>query len=322
VNVRRSWLRWMGVVVCCGQAITVVPAQELTAPQLPLDRPTFTTSVKLVSVAAVVRDQQGRVVRGLSKQDFQVLEKGVPRSIVNFGADDQGPISLAILFDSSGSMHLGANLKAGQQAVRHLLSWIEPRADEVSLFGFDKVIRQEVPFTQDADDVRAALDRMKAGGSTSLYDAVAQAAKTLSERPSPRRALVVITDGVDTSSELTPAEVARLASEVDVPVYVIAVVLPIDHPGGTRSLVDATPVTTRLAALAEGTGGKLMVASAPAHASVAARELISELRHQYLLAVEAARAPGWYSLDVRTLKRDLTVRARSGYVAGSTSGDL
>ena len=279
--------------------------------------PTFKTKVDLVSVTAVVRDGKGRVVRNLTREDFTVYEKGTPRKIVDFKASDQGPISLAVLFDVSGSMRGSPNMAAGKKAVDHILSWVDPKADEFALFTFDKDLRQETEFTSDPEKIHAALDKMTAMGLTSLYDAIADTAKKLEHRPSPRRAVVVITDGVDTASTLTAPQVSGLASAIDVPVYVIAVVSPLDHPGGDYAVPSAmsTPVATNLSNLATWTGGEMLVVSAPADASLAARELITELRHQYLIAFESSKNPGWYALDVKTRRRDLTVRARSGYFA-------
>jgi Ca-activated chloride channel homolog len=298
-------------------AQTTPTNETLQAQTQPPLTPTFKTKVDLVSVTAVVRDSKGRVVRNLSRGDFQIYEKGQQRPIVDFKVSDQGPVSLAILFDVSGSMRVASNMEAGKRAVEHILSWIQPRADEVALFSFDKDIRQEVAFTSDPNRVRAALNSMTAIGMTSLYDAIAQTAKTLGNRPSPRRAVVVITDGIDTSSTMKASEVSAIASAIDVPVYVIAVVSPLDHPGQEQAVVDAasSPVSTHLSNLAYWTGGDLTLVSTPAHASLAARELITELRHQYLLAFESAKEAGWYSLDVRTRRRELTVRARSGYFA-------
>jgi VWFA-related protein len=267
-------------------------------------------------VTAVVRDGKGRVVRNLTRDDFQVYEKGLLRKIVDFKASDQGPISLAVLFDVSGSMRGSPNMASGKKAVEHILSWVEPKADEFALFTFDKELRQETPFTNEPTVMLTALDKMTAMGLTSLYDAIADTAKKLAHRPSPRRAVVVITDGVDTASQLTMPEVSGLASAIDVPVYVIAVVSPLDHPGGDMAVPGvSTPVSTSLGNLASWTGGELIVVSAPADASLAARELITELRHQYLIAFESSKDPGWYALDVKTRHRDFTVRARSGYFA-------
>ena len=302
--------------------IAAIGLQPATASVVLAQTPSFRASIDVVSVTAVVRDSRGRPVMNLGQDDFQVFERGKQRPIVQFRSTDQGPISLAILFDVSGSMRGAQQMAAGQRAVEHILSWVEPAKDEVALFSFDADLRQEVDFTKDMAKVKAAVDGLTAVGQTSLYDAISKTAKTLGDRPSPRRAVVVITDGIDTSSKLTAAQVSGIASAIDVPVYVVAVLSPLDHPGQDGAVVGAetSPVATQLSNLAYWTGGTLFMVSAPAHASQAARDMISELRHQYLLAFEAAREPGWYELDVRTRRRELTVRARSGYFSQSRQG--
>ena len=302
--------------------IAAIGLQPATTGVVLAQTPSFRASIDVVSVTAVVRDSRGRPVMNLGQDDFQVFERGKPRPIVQFRSTDQGPISLAILFDVSGSMRGAQQMAAGQRAVEHILSWVEPAKDEVALFSFDADLRQEVDFTKDMAKVKSAVDGLTAVGQTSLYDAISKTAKTLGDRPSPRRAVVVITDGIDTSSKLTAAQVSGIASAIDVPVYVVAVLSPLDHPGQDGAVVgaDTSPVATQLSNLAYWTGGTLFMVSAPAHASQAARDMISELRHQYLLAFEAAREPGWYELDVRTRRRELTVRARSGYFSQSRQG--
>jgi VWFA-related protein len=302
--------------------IAAIGLQPATTSVVLAQTPSFRASIDVVSVTAVVRDARGRPVMNLGQDDFQVFERGKQRPIVQFRSTDQGPISLAILFDVSGSMRGATQMAAGQRAVEHILSWVEPAKDEVALFSFDADLRQEVDFTKDMAKVKTAVESLTAVGQTSLYDAISKTAKALGDRPSPRRAVVVITDGIDTSSKLTAAQVSGIASAIDVPVYVIAVLSPLDHPGTDGAVVgaDTSPVATQLSNLAYWTGGTLFMVSAPAHASQAARDLISELRHQYLLAFEAAREPGWYELDVRTRRRELTVRARSGYFSQSRQG--
>jgi Ca-activated chloride channel family protein len=277
----------------------------------------FRSSVDLVSVTAIARDDRGRPVRNLGREDFQIFERGRARTISDFRVSDQGPVSLAILMDASGSMRVGTQLDASRRAVEHILSWVQPAADEISLFSFDRDLRQEVPFTKNLAQVRAGLYEIEALGLTSLYDAIGRTAKTLADRPSPRRAVIVVTDGMDTSSALTASEVSGLASAIDVPVYVIAVLSPLDHPGTDYAVpgIVASQVSTHLTNLAYWTGGDLLMTSTPAHASQAARAIITELRHQYLLAFEAATAKGWYALEVRTSKKNVNIRARSGYFA-------
>ena len=305
-----------------GMVVAAIGVQPIATGTVAAQTPSFRAAIDVVSVTAVVRDSRGRPVMNLGQDDFQVFERGRQRPIVQFRASDQGPVSLAILFDVSGSMRGAQQMAAGQRAVEHILSWVEPAKDEVSLFSFDADLRQEVPFTKDMAQVKAAVNNLTAIGQTSLYDAIGKTASALGDRPSPRRAVIVITDGIDTSSKLTPAQVSGMASAIDVPVYVVAVLSPLDHPGMDSAVVGAesSPVATHLSNLAYWTGGTLYMVSAPAHASQAAREMISELRHQYLLAFEAAREPGWYELDVRTRRRELTVRARSGYFSQSRQG--
>ena len=98
----------------------------------------------------------------------------------------------------------------------------------------------------------------------------------------------------------------------------------LDHPGTEFAVPSAamSPVSTHLSNLAYWTGGTLMMASTPSHASMAARAIITELRHQYLLAFEASAAPGWYPLEVRTRRKNVNVRARSGYFAAGAFGGL
>jgi Ca-activated chloride channel family protein len=273
-------------------------------------RATFRTSVALVPISAVVRDSRNRIVRDLSKKDFHVLENSQPRRILEFKADDEAPVSLAVLLDTSGSMR-GRNWSRGKAVVDELLKWVNRPSDELALFTFDKALRQETAFTNDAESIRRALQDVDAWGLTSLYDAVAETAKRLADRRGQRRAVIVITDGADTSSTLSAPEVSSLASSIDVPVYAIAVepaIAPREH---ARSREDA------LADLAYWTGGDVShVAASDAPRTIAL--LMAELRQQYFLAIEADPTSGWHRIDVTTRRRGLTVRARGGYfTAGS-----
>jgi hypothetical protein len=127
---------------------------------------------------------------------------------------------------------------------------------------------------------------------------------------------VVLTDGVDTRSRLTAPQVSGIASSIDVPVYVVAVMSAIDDPARQERDSPAAAISSQLRDLSQWTGGELFTASAPAHASSAARQIVGELRNQYLLAFAASDRPGWKSLEVRARQRNLVVRARSGYIVG------
>jgi Ca-activated chloride channel homolog len=270
-------------------------------------RATFRTSVSLVPISAVVRDSRNRIVRDLEQKDFHVLENSQPRRILDFRATDDASVSLAVLVDTSGSMR-GPNWSRGKEVVDELLKWVNRPSDEIALFTFDKTLRQETAFTKDANGIRQALDTVDAWGLTSLYDAIGETAKRLAERRGQRRAVIVITDGADTSSTLSAPEVSGLASAIDVPVYAIAVESTPDV------LLRIEDREDPLAQLAYWTGGDVShVAELETSRTIAA--LMGELRQQYFLAIEADPTTGWHRIDVTTHRRGLTVRARSGYFA-------
>ena len=135
-----------------------------------------------------------------------------------------------------------------------------------------------------------------------------------------RRAVVVFTDGRDNASRLTPGEVSGIASSIDVPVYVVGIVPSIDNPSSDFSATtfERSALTGPLSDLALWTGGRAFVASTIAERSQTARQIIDELRQQYLIAFQSSGKPGWHPLVVRARDKDLTVRARSGYFSGQS----
>jgi VWFA-related protein len=263
------------------------------------------------------------VLSGLTPSDFEIRDNGEVRSILSLRADRQSPLSLAILVDISGSMRIGGKAVDARQGAAHLFAALRP-IDQAAIFTFDTGLDQVSGFTSDRAALTAALETaQKPYGQTSLYDATARVARVVAAESRTaaglpqRAAVVVLTDGIDTRSQLTPDAVSSIASSIDVPVYIVAVLAKIDDP---RERTDddgaeATIPATRLQELAQRTGGELFLASAPAHASVAARQIVGELRHQYVLAFEASTRSGWRPLEVRA-KEGHIVRARSGYSGG------
>jgi VWFA-related protein len=311
-------LMWPGIG--SGPLPEALYAQGAAAPvQDPAPR--FKSAVDLVSVSAVVRDKKGRFVPRLSPEDFIVVEAGERRKIVGFNAETDGPVKVAVLFDISGSMRVGSKAVDAQQAARHLFSSMK-RGDQAALFAFDTQLAKVTDFTTDFKGLESKVDRVDPPfGQTSLYDAIAETAKAVADsvgggsgRVPQRSAIVVLTDGIDTKSRLTAPEVSAIASSIDVPVYVVAVMSPVDDPRnpdyGTGAL------SSGLTDLARWTGGDFFIAISPAHASIAARQIVGEMRNQYMLAFEASARAGWRALEVRARDREHVVRARSGYTAG------
>jgi Ca-activated chloride channel family protein len=284
---------------------------------------TFKTGVELVTVTAAVRDRRGRIVRDLKSSDFEVIDTGDSRELRDFYSGE-APISLAVLLDISGSMAVGGNIDRARHAVALATGMLVGASDEAALYTFDSKLLEIVSFTTDVDRIRRVSLEGKPWGMTSLYDAVAAAARSVAERSNRHRALLVITDGVDTGSRMTAPAVSGIASSIDVPVYLLTVVTPLDHPGGEYAVIAADGAannTATLSDLARWTGGNMKVASAPAHTLEAIRDLIAELRYQYVITFEPGTRPGWHPLEIRTRNKNLTVHARSGYISGPARSD-
>jgi Ca-activated chloride channel family protein len=286
-------------------------------PAIAQNSPQFRSEAALVRVGVTVRDARGRLVRGLGLNDFVVRDRGVERPVRQL-LSDEAPLSVAVLFDVSGSMEVASRMQAARLAATALLGALEPGRDEAALLAFDSRLHDVAPFTSDVRTLNGVLGQMDPFGATSLHDAIAAAAERVSRRTHPRRAVIVLTDGVDTSSRYTPAEVSGQASAIDVPVYVIALVLPIDDPGSDRATPQAgrqpSSAVGSVSDLARWTGGQLRYASDPLAARRVARDMVDELRHQYVLGFEPLAAPGWHPLEIRTTTTTHTVRARGGYM--------
>lgn len=303
------------LAVTVSQAIGATPVPIPTPVDQP--RPTFRSSADLVSIQTSVRDRRGRPMGGLTTADFEVRDNGQLRPILSLRADRRAPVSVAVLVDMSGSMRVGPKMAMARRAFDTLLSQLRDGEDELALFTFDSAMHERQSFTSSLTRLKGALDHLEPFGTTSLYDAAAATARGLAKRSATLKAIVILTDGVDTSSTLTAPEVSGLASSIDVPVYIVATVPVIDQVAMTQS--DDRPAASGAAdlrELAEWTGGRLVFASTFAEADVTTSSLLDELRQQYVLAIEAAETREWRRLDIRVKHRSATVKARSGYFGG------
>jgi Ca-activated chloride channel family protein len=292
-----------------GVLLLAMAFQAATASQ-----PTFRSAVSVVRVAAVARDHKGRFVPGLTARDFEVFDDGKPRAISDF-RQDSAALSVALLFDVSGSMQ--GQLAQARETASLVLGSLGPR-DEAAVFRFDTRLEEARPFTEGQKTLPLSMTTVVPFGATSLHDAIAKTAERAATRDGRRRAVVVFTDGNDNASRMTPSEVSGIASAIDVPVYIVGVVSALDDPASETAAASSehSPLTGALANLATWTGGQAFVVSSAAQRMVVARQIVDEMRHQYLIAIESSAVPGWHRLTLRVRNRDLTVRARSGYIVG------
>lgn len=278
---------------------------------------TFRTSADVVTIQASVRNSRGRPIHGLTTADFEVRDNGQVRPILSLRSDTASPLTLAILVDTSGSMEIGPKVSMAGQAFESVLSQLRVDRDEVAVFTFDSGLREHRAFTSDPAALKGALDGLKPFGTTSLFDATAAAARRLAGRSATHKGVLLLTDGIDTSSMLTAAEVSALASSIAVPVYIVVTVPSMDRRE-MMEIVDRgpQPKVADLRDLAEWTGGQLVFASSFTETAAVASGLIEQLRLQYVLAIEATAAREWRRLEVRVKRPSAVVKARRGYFGG------
>ena len=194
----------------------------------------FSVSSDLVVFSATATDGKGRPVTDLRREDFRVYDEGRAQSIAHFHGGRGLPARVLLLLDASGSMGVDRVANA-RQAASQLLHALAPE-DEVALAGFDSRYWGVVAFTRDRAMVRRGLESITPFGSTALHDSLDKAARDIASHGEGRRAVVVLTDGVDTSSQKTADEVIARSRALDVPIYAVSVVSPLDDPGSESFL--------------------------------------------------------------------------------------
>jgi Ca-activated chloride channel homolog len=181
----------------------------------------FRSGVELINVTATVSDGHGRFVSGLRQDDFRVYEDGQPRPITHF-TSERVPVSLGIVLDTSGSM-AGDKMMAARQALQRFLFDLLGPDDEVFLYRFDSRPERLVGWTSDRERIASEIRRIQPRGATTLYDAVAEAVPLAASGRHRKKALLIISDGNDTSSFTRIPELKRLIRESEVLVYAIGI---------------------------------------------------------------------------------------------------
>jgi Ca-activated chloride channel homolog len=233
-----------------GRSALVVLAAATTlasaGPVYPQEGFRFRTGVELINVTATVTDSSGRFVPGLKQTDFTVYDDDRPVQITHFSAE-RVPVSLGIVLDTSASM-LGAKISAARAALDHLLLDLLDPEDEVFLYRFAHVPRLVQGWTNDRSLVSSQLRRLNPDGGTALYDAVAEALPLLNSGRHRKKALLVISDGNDTSSHTDLVTLKRLIRESEALVYAIGMDAPTTttpfnmRPGGANVFQQRRPI--------------------------------------------------------------------------------
>jgi Ca-activated chloride channel family protein len=280
---------------------------------LALDRPiTFKAGIDAVKVSVTVSDARGRYITGLTERDFQLLEDGQPQALSVF-AQEQAPVSVTLLMDGSGSM--ASKLPVARAAAHRLLAALKPE-DEAKLMAFNQQVRVVQDMTSDRRALDEAIERIDAYGGTSLYTAAYIALREMERLPSAparRQALVVLSDGEDTTSSVAEEEVIDLARKSGITVYTVGLGYP-----GAGSRPAASGAVHFLTVLARDTGGQAHFARRTADLERIYWRIGEELRAQYNLGYVPQRTGDgrWRRIAVRIPARaDVLIRHRPGYLA-------
>jgi Ca-activated chloride channel family protein len=264
----------------------------------------------LVVLNVTVTDAMGQYVRGLRKSDFKVYEDGkqVDPNLITSFALQESPFASVVLLDTSGSME--SRLSLGRSAAIRFLDGLR-QEDVAAVFRFDTKVQQVQDFSA-GRDLAPIVYGIRAKGMTTLNDAIVEATKALLDRPEQRKAIVVLSDGMDTFSKASAGKALESALAIGASIY--AVDMSATDSGPSRNFQSAMVLKN----FAEKTGGRFMATPGGPALRDAFAGIAEELGHQYTIAyrpINAARDGKWRTLEVKLSREDLVVRTRKGYRA-------
>jgi len=264
----------------------------------------------LVVLNVTVTDHAGQYVKALRAKDFKVFEDGreVPANMIASFSQQDSPYAAVVLLDSSGSMEARFTL-ARSAAIRFLDGLREE--DVAAVYRFDSKVERVQQFSGGRDLAPTAYG-IHAKGMTTLNDAIVEAAKVLAERPEARKAIVVMSDGMDTYSKASSSKAVESALAVGASIYAVDM-SALDTPGSNNRQSAAS-----LKGFAEKTGGRFVATPGGQAMRDAFTGIAEELGHQYTIAFRPSnttRDGKWRTLEVKVSKEDLVVRTRKGYRA-------
>jgi len=268
----------------------------------------FKARVDVVQVTVTVTDANGRLVTGLTREDFEIFEDGVEQQITQF-TDERVPVSLGVLLDASDSMRGQKVVDARGALDRFVGELLEP-GDETFVATFNHTPRLAARWTQPPSTLRNVLEGLKPSGGTALYDALADVSSLFTRRAHTRAALVMISDGADTASDRTLHRALDSVRRTDIFVYAIAIDAP-DARESTR----VNPVALR--EITSLSGGTTEVVRSAADLGPATARIADELNKQYTIGYSSTRPPdgSWRALRVKVRGTGYFPRARRGYYA-------
>lgn len=296
-----------------GLAFLWAPALSGPAPPPQQEQTTLRIDVDLVNVLCTVQTRQGQFVTELEQQDFRIEEDGVTQSVTYFAKEVNRPLTLGVLVDTSPSVQ--DILPLEQRAAVEFLRTVLKKDDLAMIINFDRGVSLIQDFTNSLTLLEKAVGLLAIGGGTSLHDAVFLACDEKLRHESGRKAIVLISDGGDTTSKLKIREAIESAQRADTVIYAIS-----NRIGGFYRRAYGN--SGALKKYARATGGTAFFPNRPQKFRRAFQAIETELRSQYLLSYQSSngkRDGSYRSIKVKLpSKKGLRVKARKGYYARSS----
>ena len=277
-------------------------------------------TVTSVMIAVTVQTKRGQFVNDLNADDFTIYENGAKQALTHFQHDFRAPSSLTILLDVSGSMALQDKMKESRDALRRFITGSLNRKDETALLIFaDGEVEVASGYSEDSSGLLEVLAKTEAYGKTALNDAVAASPEFARRGRYDKKALLLITDGIENDSQYSPAEAADIAKKVDVPIYTIGYKIPLDEQLLSKHKKAAGLTTIGIVEsldnFSRATGGKAFFADTPDGLDKALEEINREMGHQYIMGYTSHAAADVKYRKIKVVAKDkkLLVRTREGY---------
>jgi Ca-activated chloride channel family protein len=273
----------------------------------------FNSSAQVVLVPTTVMNRKGEIVGGLTRESFQLSQDNAPQQIASFGEEDV-PVSLGVVLDTSGSMQ--NVLGEAKNTLRTFFNVSNPE-DEAFLFTFSSRPNRESGFTSNFESLLGQALFAGAGGSTALIDTIYSALQEMRSAHHPRKAILVISDGMDNHSRYSASELMAAAIEADLQIYSISIY---DPPRNKKpiELREESDGFFFLEELSRRTGGVQVVVRGRDEIEGAASRMARAIRNQYLIGYVPDRAGDsgkWHSIKVSVKLSDAKAYARSGFYA-------
>jgi VWFA-related protein len=272
----------------------------------------ITLDVSRVNMLFTVSDKKGRFITDLNREDFEVFESKKPQPIIEFSAEADLPLRLAILIDTSNSIRERFHFQQ-EAAVAFVDNTVRPRQDKAMLVSFDTGTELVADLTDDLPQLEKGIQSLRPGGGTSLYDAIFFACRDKLMQDQPlykfRRAMVILSDGEDNQSHYTRDQALEMAQKADVTIYTISTNITHIETEGDKIL----------RYFASETGGQVFFPFKASDLNQSFENIANELRHQYNIFYrpEPLKTDGLYHpVEIRVKgRKDLIVRCRKGYYA-------